>query len=744
MTLSLMPLLALASLVQVPHASVVGVIRDADSGEAVPGATVRLTDVGHATSSGPDGGYELLRVPAGPQHLTVSALGHATRTIHALVPGSGSLMIDIALEIAPIPLAVITVLPVRPVRGAEPAEVAAFPDRSLSLAAIRNHPLLAEPDAFQALSGGDVVVDPEAPSGIHIRGGAADHTAFVLDGIPILDPVHSTGLFTAWNPDALSAIAVTSSAPSPALVDALSGVVSGVTRSPGANFGLESHLSTTHGGLTIHGPLLKGSAGYVVSVRSGIPDAMSPRDEASYLRGETADQLVKVRGEAFGGELGLLLYASGNEIAGTSRVDPVSRAAGPDNLFSWGGSSLGATWERASPSLGLDVKAWRAASHAGATWGGTNQALLLDARRGELGIQASVRSISGSTTREFGVRAVRMSTEYSVATTSSASLPTASIFAESASRLGSSVRARVGASLTSTFEDAYLSPRVQLTWLPGSSWTLSLSATRMHQFTQSMRNPESVTGHVFPTELAVAAGRAGVPVPRSDQFVVSGEWRPAPTLHVGAQVYAREARGLALVAPVALEPFSAGDFVVGSATSRGLSLDASSAAARFAWVVSYGLQRVRTFSRGTAFVPAHGSTHLAEAGVVVYPSSTTSVRIGLSGAWGRRSTDVGGAFEWEACNLIDRGCEFAGSPYLAGALGQRDLPPYARVDLGARKHWHLRMAGKETSIGLFGTVTNIFGRANTLLFARPTNGDPATAVEMRPRSPLVVGLDWRF
>ena len=204
----LLPLLALAALLQVPQASVAGVIRDAESGMPVPGATVLLDDLGRATASGPDGGYALLSVPAGPQHITVSSYGHATRTIHALVPGSGSLAIDVALRPDPIILEGLTVEPVRPVRGAEPGVIAAFPDRSLSLAAIRNHPLLAEPDALLALGGGEVVLDPEAPSGVHIRGGATDHTAYALDGIPILDPVHSSGLFGAWNPDALSGITV--------------------------------------------------------------------------------------------------------------------------------------------------------------------------------------------------------------------------------------------------------------------------------------------------------------------------------------------------------------------------------------------------------------------------------------------------------------------------------------------------------------------------------------------------------
>jgi hypothetical protein len=47
-------------------------------------------------------------------------------------------------------------------------------------------------------------------------------------------------------------------------------------------------------------------------------------------------------------------------------------------------------------------------------------------------------------------------------------------------------------------------------------------------------------------------------------------------------------------------------------------------------------------------------------------------------------------------------------------------------------------------VALFGTVTNVLGRRNALtVVVDPTTGS-RTPAEMRPRSPLVVGLDWRL
>jgi hypothetical protein len=51
--------------------------------------------------------------------------------------------------------------------------------------------------------------------------------------------------------------------------------------------------------------------------------------------------------------------------------------------------------------------------------------------------------------------------------------------------------------------------------------------------------------------------------------------------------------------------------------------------------------------------------------------------------------------------------------------------------------------GRDAILALSGTLTNVLGRQNVLTWA----GDPAgavTAIEMRPRSPLVLGVDWQF
>jgi hypothetical protein len=161
-------------------------------------------------------------------------------------------------------------------------------------------------------------------------------------------------------------------------------------------------------------------------------------------------------------------------------------------------------------------------------------------------------------------------------------------------------------------------------------------------------------------------------------------------------------------------------------------------------VARYGWQQVRLTHADSSYTPVYATSHTLELGALVFPSATSSIRLGLTSGLGRRATAVSGSFEWEACNLADRGCEFAGSPEATGPLGGTRLPAYVRLDLGARKHWHLNVGGRDITLALFGTITNLLGRTNILTVATDPATQRSTPIGMRPRSPLVVGIDWRF
>lgn len=173
-------------------------------------------------------------------------------------------------------------------------------------------------------------------------------------------------------------------------------------------------------------------------------------------------------------------------------------------------------------------------------------------------------------------------------------------------------------------------------------------------------------------------------------------------------------------------------------------MEVSASGSRFAAIVSYGAEQVEIENGGLEFVPTHGSSQRLRIGAIAFASATLSIRAGWIAEFGRRGTDTIGLLEWESCNLLDKGCEFAGSPEDLGELGARRLPSYQRLDVSVRKHWHLEVAGRDARIEGYATASNLLGRSNTLVFVvDPTTGD-SEPIEMRPRAPLTLGLAWVF
>jgi hypothetical protein len=135
---------------------------------------------------------------------------------------------------------------------------------------------------------------------------------------------------------------------------------------------------------------------------------------------------------------------------------------------------------------------------------------------------------------------------------------------------------------------------------------------------------------------------------------------------------------------------------------------------------------------------------VVDLGAIVFPWTSASVRVGATGIFGRRATPVFGGFEWESCNLFDRGCQFAGSPHATDDLGGTRLPAYFRLDLGFRRQWELRLGSRDVTLAFFATMTNLLGRRNLLTVATDPMSGRQNSIDMRPFAPLVAGLDWRF
>ena len=747
---SCFPFLLAPSSFAAPAVHIAGTVREGGSGIPVARALVSLPALQRSVFSDEAGHYVIDAAP-GPQRVTVSRMGYASTEFEALVPETGDLEVHVAMRREPIRFPPIHVRANLPLRGVSPPDGAA--DRSVTRDELNYDPLLVEPDFLRAMSGGDVVIDPESPSGLHVRGGSADQVGYVVDGIPVFNPYHSAGTFSAWNPDAISQVDLLASAATPASPDALSGTVSAHTRTPGMEHHTRGSVSATQARATVDGPLGHTGTGYLLSVTSAFPGLAFHKSEFSHLDGDNLDVLAKTESPVFGGQLRLIGYGSRNHVdaAATGEAGDTTGADPVRNTFGWTSRSLGAEWSRSLGSASLTLRSWSAHGDVDATWSGVDSIARAESNRRETGAVAVVAAPMLRGRTSLGVRVQQMSSTYDYhpvtndSYTLDVSTLVSTVFAEHARDLTASTALSVSLANAFALGATYLSPTAQLRWQPARSLTITGTAARRHQFGQSLRNAESVVSTIFPADMYVIAGDHGVPVATSTIGILATEHCPTGWLRLGAQAYARDFSGLALVAPGSADPFATTVLAEGTGHAYGVALQAAATSARVGVLAGYGYQDVHLAYAGGGYVPGYGAVHSLEAGVTFVPAPGYNVRLGYEGMMGRRTTSSLGELEYEAVNMLDQGGEFGGSPAgWSGALGGTALPAYHRLDLGVRKSWHTRLGNRAGVLSAFGTVSNLMSRANVMTFAvDPATGE-AKPIEMRPFSPLVVGIDWQF
>lgn len=736
-----------------PAGAIAGTVQDAETNAPLAAVTVSVPAQRRVTATDAAGRYRIGDVPPGPVVLLLRRIGYRPQTLTALVAAGDTLEISIALSPSPVTLDPIETHADLPGLVAVGGSDESSP-RALTAADIREHPLLAEPDALAALGGGEVGVRAESPIGITVRGGGPDQVAHSLDGLPLLSPFHAGGVISAISPDVLSHLELRGSALPTEAAEALSGAILATTRAPGERQTVAGGLSSTQGRVAADGPL-RGNLRYLVGARLAFPGLLAHPGDPTYLRGASHDWLAKLETTAWGGRLEVLGFGAGTDVSASALASPqlVPGRPPPRNEFAWSGTSVGARFHREVAGVSLAVQAWRARGAAEADWRALDslpEALTSRERRD--GVSVQVDRPDARWQLSAGLRIERVATDYRLraSPTGARSLEWHARsalwqpFGRVSTRLGPSTQAEFTVAATLARGAARVSPAFALRQRLGTRVAMTLSASRRHQFAQSLRNPESVVGHIFPAELPMLAGTAGVGIARGEEAGLELDFRPASGLQLEVKGYARRGDRLTLVAPRQADPFT----TVATRTGRGRSAGGSVAlrwsGRWFDLVGRLGLQRVRLAYDDSTYTPAWGGRELLDLGLVLRPAARTAVRLSLHREGGARTTTIEDPFEWEACNLQDRGCEFAGSPHRrAEPLGAAPLPTYLRVDAGVRQELLGERAPGRQVITLYGTVTNLFARRNLAAYTRGTSG-ARVPVTSRPRSPLVVGLEWVF
>lgn len=181
-------------------ASVSGFVRDADSGETLLLANIRIKDTLTGTATNNSGYYTLTGLAAGTYTLQVSYIGYQPSEFEVTLTDGESVRRDIDLE--PLRLEVDEVVVTAEEDSEE--EQRQLGVSKMPTATIRQLPTILEPDVFrslQLLPG--VKSASDFSSGLYIRGGSPDQTLILLDRTTVYNPTHFFGVFSTFNPDAI-------------------------------------------------------------------------------------------------------------------------------------------------------------------------------------------------------------------------------------------------------------------------------------------------------------------------------------------------------------------------------------------------------------------------------------------------------------------------------------------------------------------------------------------------------------
>jgi hypothetical protein len=755
-----------------------GIIRDRDGGEPV--ARVLVEAVGRSRQAWSDslGTYELPLLAAGPQRIRLSRLGYAGLDLEVELPSSGVMRLDVTLSPRPLELSGVRLESLRDPReppGAGPGE-ASRPEIgawSFTPGDGRLGAPLGEPDALWATSGApDVVLRPDLPTSLHVRGGSADQNLVLLDGIPVLSPYHAGGVLSALPVDAVEEVRLHGGVAPASLGGALSSAIEIRT------VDVPRHGLASAGGIAIRG--MRGAFGHALpggrgglllagrrSYRPGFPGG---DDKA----GRFGDLVAKLTLDLPRGAIDVLGFTSEDRLAfaaapepdgdatagGESAIESDPAPVESSNRFGWGSRALGITWRGAlAGGARGEVRAWGSGFDATLDWASDPGGLRLRSSRSQVGGLARIDGPLAGGSASAGVSLEGLRVRYDLR-----DLATPDLAPPDDSLLGLESRAAILSAFleqewsagerwsfrtglrgqTGPVRDLLVEPRLSLSFAPSADVLLSAGYARTHQAVQSLRNEESILDAVAGIDLPVMAGMPGVPVGRSDQLAASVGARLGTATRFELEAYTRWLDGLVLVAPTTSQPFAVTGFETGRGRASGAALVLDHQGPRLAARASYAVGSVVRRTDGVEYHTTYERPRSLSAAVDWRVFGRTRVASGLTAAIGSSTTALAGPLTWEPFNPLVAGGELEGSPQrTTGPLNGQRLPTYLRLDLGVRQEWGVGWLREGAVLAAHLDVLNLLDRQNVVGYALDPDTGARRPLTLLGRS-LTFGLEWRY
>ena len=264
--------------------SVQGKIVDANTKETLISVNVIVVGTASGAATDFDGNYVISNLSAGEYSLKVSYIGYETKLFTGIrVENGQATTLDIELEEAILStdeeIVIVGEKPLLDVEGA--ASSVTISSDQIEAAPVRD---------IQSVISNQVGVISD-PTGLYIRGGRANETSFIVDGVSAKDPLAGTGFGLDIGSNSFSEVEVTTGGVGAEYGDVTSGVVSVKTQDGGDELaGYFSHKRDNFGGLNedlnsnfleetyelnLSGPIIKGKLRFFISGQVQISDGFT-------------------------------------------------------------------------------------------------------------------------------------------------------------------------------------------------------------------------------------------------------------------------------------------------------------------------------------------------------------------------------------------------------------------------------------------------------------------------------------
>ncbi|KAA9349824.1 TonB-dependent receptor [Larkinella humicola] len=248
-----------------------GSVKDAQSGELMIGATIRVKERPGTGTVSNEYGFYSLTLPQGHYQLQISLLGFADEVV--AVDLTSSQKLDLVLTESSQMLEEVVV---KTTTANENITNPTMGIERLAVRDIRNIPvLMGERDplkVLQLLPG--IKSAGEGSSGFNVRGGNSDQNLILLDEAPVYNASHLLGFFSTFNADAIKDLALYKGGMPAQYGGRLSSVLD-VKMNDGNNqdFHASGGIGLISSRLALEGPIQKGKSSFLLTGRRTYADA---------------------------------------------------------------------------------------------------------------------------------------------------------------------------------------------------------------------------------------------------------------------------------------------------------------------------------------------------------------------------------------------------------------------------------------------------------------------------------------